>query len=167
MQPNGVLRDVVCRGMMLHLHREGLIGLPPIRRVVRDPLVQRRRPVVVPVDECPLEAKLKDIQPIEFRQVRRTPEEALFNSLLEQYHYLRYTQSVGEHLKFLIYTQGRSIACLAWSSAPRHLGARDRYIGWSAEARRRNIRFLAGVLDSVPIKRWNSRYITVLVDFRT
>jgi len=26
---------------------------------------------------------------------------------------------------------------------PRHLGARDRYLGWSAEARRRNVRFLA------------------------
>ncbi|MEI9975301.1 MAG: Druantia anti-phage system protein DruA [Ignavibacteriota bacterium] len=39
--------------------------------------------------------------------------------------------------------QGRPIACLAWSSAPRHLGSRDRYIGWSAEARRRNIRFIA------------------------
>jgi hypothetical protein len=32
---------------------------------------------------------------------------------------------------------------MAWSSAPRHLGSRDRYIGWSAEARRRNIRFIA------------------------
>ncbi|MGH9621392.1 MAG: Druantia anti-phage system protein DruA, partial [Bryobacteraceae bacterium] len=28
-------------------------------------------------------------------------------------------------------------------SAPRHLGSRDRYIGWSSEARRRNIRFIA------------------------
>ncbi|MGH9397272.1 MAG: membrane dipeptidase, partial [Terriglobia bacterium] len=28
-------------------------------------------------------------------------------------------------------------------SAPRHLGARDRFIGWSAEARRSNLRFLA------------------------
>jgi hypothetical protein len=43
----------------------------------------------------------------------------------------------------LVGAQGRPIACLAWSSAPRHLGSRDRYIGWSAEARRRNIRFLA------------------------
>jgi hypothetical protein len=32
---------------------------------------------------------------------------------------------------------------MAWSSAPRHLGSRDRYTGWSAEARRRNIRFIA------------------------
>jgi len=52
-------------------------------------------------------------------------------------------QPVGEHLKYLVWAQGRPIACLAWSSAPRHLGSRDRYIGWSAEARRRNIRFIA------------------------
>jgi hypothetical protein len=32
---------------------------------------------------------------------------------------------------------------MAWSSAPRHLGSRDRHIGWSSEARRRNIRFVA------------------------
>jgi hypothetical protein len=77
------------------------------------------------------------------QQVRRTAEESLFNSLMEEHHYLGYEQPVGEHLKYLVWAQGRPIACMAWSSAPRHLGSRDRYIGWSAEARRRNIRFIA------------------------
>jgi hypothetical protein len=77
------------------------------------------------------------------QHVRRTGDEPLFNSLMEQHHYLQYEQPVGEHLKYLAWAQGRPIACLAWSSAPRHLGSRDRYIGWSAEARRRNIRFIA------------------------
>jgi hypothetical protein len=67
----------------------------------------------------------------------------LWNSLLEEHHYLGYEQPVGEHLKYLVLGQGRPVACLAWSSAPRHLGSRDRYIGWSAEERRRNVRFLA------------------------
>jgi hypothetical protein len=31
---------------------------------------------------------LGDLQPLEFVQVRRSPEEALFNSLLEQHHYI-------------------------------------------------------------------------------
>lgn len=75
--------------------------------------------------------------------MRRTGDEALFHSLLEQSHYLRYEQPDGEHLKYLVWAQGRAIACLAWSSAPRHLASRDRFIGWSGEARRRNIRFLA------------------------
>jgi hypothetical protein len=62
---------------------------------------------------------------------------------MEHHHYLGYEQPVGEHLKYVLWAQRRPIACLAWSSAPRHLGSRDRFIGWNAEARRRNIRFLA------------------------
>jgi uncharacterized protein DUF4338 len=142
-QPNGALRDMVCRGLMLKLHREGLIELPPVRHVSRNPLVERIRPALVSVQAVPLHASLASIQPLELRQVRRTAQEALFNSLVEQHHYLGYTQPVGEHLKYLVFAQDRPIACLAWSSAPRHLGSRDRFIGWSAEARRKNIRLIA------------------------
>jgi hypothetical protein len=142
-QPNGAMRDMVCRGLMLELHRAGLIELPPQRRRPRNPLAERKRPEPVSIDTTPLRVRLGEIQPLEFRPVRRTPEEALFNGLIERYHYLGYTQPVGEHLKYLVYGQGRPLACLAWSSAPRHLGPRDRFIGWSAEARRHNIRLVA------------------------
>ena len=142
-QPNGALRDMVCRGMLLMLERAGQISLPPVSYVRHNPLAKRVRPEPSPIDTTPIEDRLRNLQPLEFRQVRRLPEEALFNSLLEQYHYLNYTQPVGEQLKYLVWAQGRPVACLAWSSAPRHLGSRDRYIGWSAEARRRNIRFIA------------------------
>ena len=50
---------------------------------------------------------------------------------------------MGEHLKYLVWAKRRPIACLAWSSAARHLGSRDRYLGWSASARRRNLRLVA------------------------
>ena len=142
-QANGALRDMVCRGLMLMLHREGHIELPPVRRAVRNPLVDRSAPVLIDVDQASLPTSLAGLGPLEIRQVRRTPEEAMFNSLMQQHHYLGYTQPVGEHLKYVIYAGERPIACAAWSSAPRHLGSRDRYIGWGAEARRRNIRFIA------------------------
>lgn len=148
-QPNGVLKAMVCRGLMLALHRGGHIELPAVRRVLRNPLVERRRPVAQSVDTEPLRASLGELRPLEFRQVRRTPEERLVNALVEQYHYLGYTQPVGEQLKHLVLAHGRPVACLMWSSAPRHLGPRDRFIGWSAEARRQNIRFLA----------YNSRFL--------
>ena len=76
-------------------------------------------------------------------QARCTPEEQLFDSLMEQYHYLRYEQPVGEHLKYLVKADGQAIGCLAWQSAPRHLKVRDRYIEWSDEARERNVHLLA------------------------
>jgi hypothetical protein len=142
-QPNGQFRDMVCRGLMLALHRAGRIELPPVRCVLPNPVAEHRRPAVIAVDTTPLSAQLDQIQPLQFRQVRRTPEEALFNSLIEQYHYLGHTRPVGEHLKFLVYAQQRPIACLAWSSSPRHLASRDHFIGWSALARRQNIRYLA------------------------
>lgn len=142
-QPNGAPRDMVCRGLMLELHRAGHIELPKQRWIPPNPLAQRPRPTAATIDTTPLRSVLGAIRPLAFCQVRRTPDELLFNSLLEQYHYLSYTQPVGEHLKYLVYAQGRPIACLAWSSAPRHLGARDRFIGWSPEARRKNIRFIA------------------------
>jgi hypothetical protein len=142
-QANGALRDMVCRGLLLMLHRTGEIELPAIRQVSLNPFLRREKPSVVSIDATPISGALAGIRPISLQQVRRTSEEPLFNSLIEQHHYLGYEQPVGEHLKYLVWAQGRPIACMAWSSAPRHLGSRDRHIGWSAEARRRNIRFVA------------------------
>jgi hypothetical protein len=142
-QANGAPRDMVCRGLLLMLHRVGEIELPPVRFTPPNPLAKRERPEPRLIDTTPIRGPLSQLQPIEFQQVRRTADEPLFNSLMEQHHYLGYEQPVGEHLKYVVWAQGRPIACLAWSSAPRHLGSRDRFIGWSAEARRRNVRFLA------------------------
>jgi len=142
-QANGALCDMVCRGLLLMLHRTGEIELPATRQTSVNPFVQRSKPQPVLIDTSALNSRLTDIRPISLQQVRRTSDEPLFNSLIEHHHYLGYEQPVGEHLKYLVWAQGRPIACMAWSSAPRHLGSRDRYIGWSAEARRRNIRFIA------------------------
>ena len=143
-QANGALRDVVCRGLLLMLERAGKIELPPVRwRIVGQRRTARPRPEAVRIDTTPLTMPLGALGPIEIQLVRRTADEPLFHSLMEQFHYLRYEQPVGEHLKYLVWAQGRPVACLAWSSAPRHLASRDHFIGWSGEARRRNIRFLA------------------------
>jgi len=130
-------------GMLLMLDRAGQIALPPVSYVRHNPLAKRVRPEPVRIDTTTIEDRLHNLQPLEFEQARRTSQEPLFNSLMEEHHYLGYEQPVGEHLKYLVWAQGRPVACLAWSSAPRHLGRRDRYIGWSAEALRRNIRFIA------------------------
>ena len=142
-QSNGALRDMVCRGLLLTLDRAGQIELPPVRYVPHNPLARRVQPAPVLIDRTPVEGRLGQFQPLEFAQVRRSGDEPLFNSLLAEHHYLGYEQPVGEHLKYLVWAQGRPLACVAWSSAPRHIGARDRYIGWNQEVRRRNIRLIA------------------------
>ena len=145
-QPNGQPRDMVARSLMLELHRAGHIQLPTQRFIPHNNAARHRAPVVepeLPLEIGMLECSLAELGPLEIRQVRRTPDEAFFGRLLQSHHYLRYTQPVGEHLKHLVYARGRPIACLAWSSAPRHLGPRDRFIGWSAVQRRAKLHLLA------------------------
>ena len=100
-QANGALRDMVCRGMLLMLERAGQITLPPVSYVRHNPLAHRARPEPVLIDKTPIEDPLRKLQPLEFEQVRRTAQEPLFNSLMEEHHYLGYEQPVGEHLKYL------------------------------------------------------------------
>jgi hypothetical protein len=149
-QANGALRDMVCRGLLLLLDRAGEIQLPPVRCCLsRNRAEGCERPEPLVPDNRPVRGALHEIGALEFQQVRRTAQEPLFNSLMEQYHYLGYEQPVGEHLTYLVCAKGQAIACLAWSSAVRHLASRDRFIGWSAEVRKRNLHLLA----------YNSRFL--------
>lgn len=148
-QPNGALRDMVCRGLMLALDRAGHIELPPVRYRPPNPFLAKRHRDAIEVDDSPIACALSELGPLELRQVRRTPDDRLFDRLVETHHYLGYTQPVGEHLKFLVCASARPVACLAWSSAPRHIGPRDEFIGWNQVHRRHNLHLIA----------YNSRFL--------
>jgi hypothetical protein len=49
-QANGALRDMVCRGLLLTLHRAGEIELPAVRQVSLNPFVRREKPQPVLID---------------------------------------------------------------------------------------------------------------------
>jgi hypothetical protein len=144
-QQNGILRDMVCRSLLLLLHRGGRIELPPPRYQTLNNVVLRRRPAPVPddLDRTPIETTLSDLGELEWRQVRRTIDEGLFDALIAEHHYLGPVRLVGEHLKFLVLARRRPIACFAWSSPPHKLRPRDRFIGWSMAARDRNRHLIA------------------------
>ena len=148
-QPNGTTRDMVCRSLMLELHRAGHIELPPVRQVPPNPLAKRRRPDPVEIDRTPIRSTLKGLGPLTVRQVRRTDDEPILGGLIEQHHYLGYTQPVGEQLKHMVFAGDRPVACFTWSSAPRHLAPRDRFIGWTPRVRRAHIQLIA----------YNSRFL--------
>ena len=94
---------------------------------------------------------MASLEPLEIRLVRRAQGESLFAHLLERYHYLGYSRPVGEHLKYLILSKDRPIACLAWGSAPRQLNLRDEFLGAPKASYRHNLHLIA----------YNSRYLIV------
>jgi hypothetical protein len=142
-QPNGHLKDMICRGLLLQLERKGHLVLPARKQVPKNPFLHRTSPKPIEIDESLIEKPVRELFPISVCQVRRTRLEKLFNSLMDRYHYLGYTQPVGEHLKYLAFSQERPIACLAVSSAAWHLGPRDRFIGWTPRVREKNLHLLA------------------------
>ena len=63
-QANGALCDMVCRGLLLMLHRAGEIELPATRQTSLNPFVQRNKPQPVLIDTSALNGGLTDIRPI-------------------------------------------------------------------------------------------------------
>lgn len=151
-QPNGQLRDQVCRSLMLALHRAGHIQLPEARlKAVNNAILHRR---VAPVEFCdttPLEGPLGSLGPLEIRLVRRAGGEEVFNHLVSQHHYLGFSRPVGEHLKYLVLAGGRPVACMAWNSGPLKLKLRDEFVGAPRAAYAHNLHLIA----------YNSRYLIV------
>ena len=145
-QANGVLKDMVCRSLLLLLESKGFIKLPARKFIPANPLAERKKPSRVNVDTTPVHCSVSDLFPINLEQVRRTPFEKIFNGLVSEHHYLGYTQPVGEHLKYMAFSGSRPIACLAWGSAPWYIGARDRFIGWSKQIRENNLHLIANNL---------------------
>ena len=142
-QPNGYLRDMVCRSLLLRLESAGYIKLPPRQNVPQQWRNTKRNVREFSIDTTNITATVRSIQPLRIAQVRRSPDEKLYEYLVRRYHYLGYCQPVGEHLKYVVYYRNRPLACFAFSSAPRHIGCRDRFIGWDQKKRQSNIHLLA------------------------
>src|SRR3990170_114341 len=52
-QPNGMLKDMICRGLLLYLQSHGLIELPPRKKNPPNPLLHRRKPPAIEVEQTP------------------------------------------------------------------------------------------------------------------
>jgi hypothetical protein len=91
------------------------------------------------VDTTPLVGSLADMKPLGIVMVRGTSYEPLYKGLIHHHHYLGYTTPVGEHVEYMALSGGRPVACIGWMSAPRHIGARDSYLGWDRENRIANL----------------------------
>src|ERR1700688_3800340 len=63
-QANGALCDIVCRGLLLMLHRAGEIELPAVRQISLNPFVRRERPQSILIDMTSLTGALADLRPI-------------------------------------------------------------------------------------------------------
>jgi hypothetical protein len=164
-QPNGRLKDMACRELLLTLKRKGLIILPPRLNSANNEKRNRSIPVVN-IDQSPLQEKLDNLGFVDLKPVRNTKLEPLYNSLIQQHHYLGYRQIVGNHLKYIAFIDDRPVACLGWGSAAWKIKSRDTFIGWDAKTRKDNLHFIANntrflILSWVSVKCLASKILAL------
>jgi len=141
LRPNGQRKDMSCRVDLIRLDRQGLITLPqPSRKIVRKSscetsLFSPATPITKSVDQLNNLA----IEPVNLscRQLSK-----LWNSLIDQYHYLGYQPLVGAQLRYLIHGNETWLGAVGFSAAAWKVAARDEYIGWSKPARETNLHYI-------------------------
>lgn len=141
-QPNGRLKDMACREVLLTLFRKDLITLPPAKSV-RNNQKRNRHVPLIEIDKSPIHKNISDLKNIELKLVRHTDLEPLYNSLIQEHHYLGYCQIVGNHLKYIAFADGRPVACLGWGSAAWSVKSRESFIGWDKPVKEQNLHFVA------------------------
>jgi hypothetical protein len=164
-QENGRLKDRSCRDVLSRLEDAGLIRLPPPRRSP-----SRRRPIpLTPRTEprLPFSIGPKEVTLDDFRVISgRKDGGRLWNEFVERYHYLKFGVVVGPHVKYLVEVRGEPVACLAFGGAAWKVEPRDRWIGWTADERERNLRYVVNntrflVLPWVQVKNLASRLLAL------
>jgi hypothetical protein len=136
----GQRKDMACRSLLLRLERAGHIRLP----ARQGPSVNGRRHRSVPIvphSREKIAEPLRQLLPLDIGVVGSAGKDAaLLRSLIAQYHYLGVRSAAGENLKYLVRDrQGRLLGCLWFAAAAWRCKARDRFIGWDDEARKRKL----------------------------
>ena len=141
--PAGQIKDISARDLLRALDKKGLINLPAARRRPRAPGVGADKIIKMEHYIKPHNAKLQEVAPLRIELVTSSGETQLFKSYIDQYHYLGYARSVGEGIKYFVYSnKGDVMACLMFGASAWSCRARDEYIGWSASQRKSGLHLI-------------------------
>jgi hypothetical protein len=145
-RPNGKLKNHECRLLLERLRDQGQMSLPVVQPCGgRGP---RRARLTVRSDPQPeISGSAGQFEPLRLTVVGAQGKEdtGLWAEYVERYHYLGHRVPLGASLRYWVRSEcypAQVLACLLWSSAAWQMAARDRWIGWSAEQRARNLPFI-------------------------
>ena len=140
---NGNPKAISCRDLLRKLDRKKIITLPPPLRATGWKTGSRINIQEVEHSSESIDTNIKSILPVKIKIAENREEYALFNHLLAKYHYLGYDRTVGENIKYIIYSNNdKPLACLLFGSAAWSCAARDSYIGWSFQQRKNKLHYL-------------------------
>lgn len=136
-KPDGGLKEMSCRVAMLRMQEDGLIQLPPSRRV--STARRSKPPATCRTDpDSPIEKPVHQLDSLQLCLVT-SKNSQLWNEYIERYHYLGYTQLPGAQLRYFVMMRGQILALLGFGAAAWQVAPRDTFIGWEPEQRSRGL----------------------------
>ena len=140
----GQLKDMAARTLLVKLQQRGLIALPERRQVPTNRMRCGVEPTLVEPPE-PIVCTLAGLKPMSVEEVSGRPaERAWMRGALGQFHYLGFGGAVGQNLQYLVRDgQRRPLAGAVFGAAAWKCQDRDRFIGWTAEQRQKNLALVA------------------------
>jgi len=162
--PSGRLKDMACRELLLTQHRKDLLDYPPPFQKTNN--TNRTAPKKINISENPIKCHVKELDTVKVKMVRHTKLEPLYDSLVDQYHYLGYVQIVGNHLKYMAFSGDVPLACIGWGSAAWAVQSREQFIGWTKPVKNKNLHFVVNntrflVLPFVTVKCLASKVLAL------
>jgi hypothetical protein len=137
---------MAARTLLVKLHQRGFIELPRRRQVPTNRMRCRASGSgLTETAAVPISCALKQLETATVSEVSaQSAERTWVKAALGQFHYLGFGGTVGENLQYVIRDgQGRRLACLVFGAAAWKCQERDRFLGWSAEQRQKNLLLLA------------------------
>ena len=165
---DGGLKDMSCRVALLRMQKDGLIVLPASHmthgHANGKPFLQRTlfAEPGVPVTEAV--HLMKDLR---IECVAGRGDSSLWNEYIARYHYLGYTKLAGAQLRYWAWWNGQVLALFGFGACAWKAEARDRFIGWDARQREKNLHLLVNnarflILPWVHSRNLASRLLAVV-----
>lgn len=159
-KPDGGLKEMSCRVVLLQMHRDGHITLPPPQRPDNNALKKPKRTLYALPEPEVTEAGV-----LSFEIADKTTG-PLWNEYIDRYHYLGYTPLPGAQLRYFVRSEGHILALLGFSAAAWKTAPRDEHIGWDSETRKKNLHLIVNnarflILPWVRSKNLASRILSM------
>ena len=165
-KPDGLPKVMSAKVVLLRMHRDGLIVLPPPKSKNSN---VRRPPVPTPATDpqMPITGTRKDVPDLCLRRIRSSADSRLWNEFIERYHYLGYVPLPGAQMRYFIEGKDQILGAIGMGAAAWKIAPRDQFVGWNHEQRQarlhlvvNNARFL--ILPWVQVRYLASSSLSLL-----
>jgi hypothetical protein len=139
-RPDGKLKDMSCRVALLRMQADGLITLPPPKRL--KPASYRAHPQIERTVLAPSRPARVELSQLNIDPVVNKRDSLLWNAYIEHHHYLGHQLLPGAQLRYFVRAAGEVVAALSFGASAWKVKSRDERIGWTSEQRRRNLHLI-------------------------